>query len=229
VFVCPLSDFLLEEADPWRGELWAQIRERSDVDFYIQTKRVIRLLEPGILPSDWSDGYPNVYINATVDDPSSSEERLLALVEVPARHRVIAMCPTTTPLNLIPGLKTKKIQQGYLIGEIGCGMDWTQLLKTTRPLRYEWVKDISEQFRTWTTHFDFKGSGTIWIDKNGKKKISTTLIDQFNIAQDCDLGVTGDSSDYTIAWGANHTEFITDWTDGQSTVLHGPRLSRVFY
>ncbi len=32
---CFTSDFLLEEADAWRGEAWRMIRERSDVDFFL--------------------------------------------------------------------------------------------------------------------------------------------------------------------------------------------------
>ena len=33
------SDTFLEEADPWREEMWRIIRYRSDVKFYILTKR----------------------------------------------------------------------------------------------------------------------------------------------------------------------------------------------
>ncbi|HRM38380.1 MAG TPA: hypothetical protein PLP40_09890, partial [Trichococcus flocculiformis] len=33
--VCMTSDFFLEEADEWRGEVWKMIEKRSDVLFYL--------------------------------------------------------------------------------------------------------------------------------------------------------------------------------------------------
>lgn len=41
--VCMTSDFFLEEADVWRNEIWDMIRIRSDVSFWIQTKRAGRI------------------------------------------------------------------------------------------------------------------------------------------------------------------------------------------
>ena len=37
--VCMTSDFFLEEADPWRAEAWDIMRQRSDVVFFLLTKR----------------------------------------------------------------------------------------------------------------------------------------------------------------------------------------------
>ena len=224
VFLCPLSDFLLEEADGWRGEIWSHMKERSDLDFFIQTKRITRLLEPGVLPPDWGDGYPNVYINATIDDPRFSEDRLLALVEVPARHRVIAMCPTTSPLDLTPGLRTGKIQQGYLIGEIGCGADVDELLKLVRPLRYEWVVDISKQFVENDVHFEFKATGTRWLDETGSERTVFSTVDQFFRARECGLDFRSSTKEFASAWGVD-TE---DWSSSQNC-FHGNLLDKVFY
>ena len=41
--ICMNSDFFLEEADPWRDEVWKIIKQRSDVIFYILTKRAHRI------------------------------------------------------------------------------------------------------------------------------------------------------------------------------------------
>lgn len=43
VFTCFSSDFFVEEADPWRPEAWEMIRERSDLHFFMITKRIDRL------------------------------------------------------------------------------------------------------------------------------------------------------------------------------------------
>lgn len=37
VYTCFTSDFFIEEADAWRGEAWAMIRERSDCTFLMIT------------------------------------------------------------------------------------------------------------------------------------------------------------------------------------------------
>ena len=41
---CFTTDFFLPESDDWRKEVWAIIRERSDIDFLILTKRIDRFL-----------------------------------------------------------------------------------------------------------------------------------------------------------------------------------------
>ena len=36
---CFATDFFLPEADAWRTDVWAMIRQRQDIDFLILTKR----------------------------------------------------------------------------------------------------------------------------------------------------------------------------------------------
>ena len=45
VYTCFTSDFFIEEADAWRGEAWAMIRERSDCTFLMITKRIDRVAD----------------------------------------------------------------------------------------------------------------------------------------------------------------------------------------
>ena len=56
--VCMTSDFFLEEADVWRTQTWDIMRIRSDVKFFLLTKRPERILS--CLPSDWGDGWVNI-------------------------------------------------------------------------------------------------------------------------------------------------------------------------
>ena len=58
VYTCFTSDFFIEEADAWRGEAWAMIRERSDCTFLMITKRIDRVA--ACLPADWGEGWPHV-------------------------------------------------------------------------------------------------------------------------------------------------------------------------
>lgn len=39
---CFATDFFLPEADEWRKDVWAIIKQRSDIDFLILTKRIDR-------------------------------------------------------------------------------------------------------------------------------------------------------------------------------------------
>lgn len=55
--VCMTSDFFLEEADVWRSQAWEMIRRRSDVVFYLLTKRPERVA--AALPKDWDGGWEN--------------------------------------------------------------------------------------------------------------------------------------------------------------------------
>ena len=71
---CFATDFFLPEADEWRKEVWAMIRERTDIDFLILTKRIDRFLVS--LPEDWGGGYDNVNIGCTVENQAKADERL---------------------------------------------------------------------------------------------------------------------------------------------------------
>ncbi len=61
-----ISDFFLEEADKWRDEICNIIKIRSDVKFFLLTKRANRI--ESCLPSDWNDGYENVIFNVICEN-----------------------------------------------------------------------------------------------------------------------------------------------------------------
>ena len=68
--VCMTSDFFLEEADPWREDVWDIISQRPDVKFFLLTKRPQRMAAgPAILSGSSSCG-PNA--SATTSPSASS-------------------------------------------------------------------------------------------------------------------------------------------------------------
>lgn len=71
---CFATDFFLPEADEWRKDTWAIIKERTDIDFLILTKRIDRFLVS--LPPDWGAGYDNVNIGCTVENQALADYRL---------------------------------------------------------------------------------------------------------------------------------------------------------
>lgn len=81
--ICMTSDFLVEQADPWRDEAWEIIHGRPDVRFFILTKRPERFRS--CLPPDWGDGWPNVMLNVTCENQRRADEHTASATS-PCRH-----------------------------------------------------------------------------------------------------------------------------------------------
>ena len=67
-------DFFVEDADPWRPDAWAMMRQRATSSSYMITKRIDRLIQ--CLPADWGEGYEHVTICCTVENQSRADYRL---------------------------------------------------------------------------------------------------------------------------------------------------------
>jgi protein gp37 len=127
VFCASLTDFFIQDADPWREEAWQVIRECSNLDFLILTKRP-RLI-PSRLPADWGEGYRNVWLGTTCG-VRSSYPRLDDLRNIPAVVRFISAEP------LLESLANINLQNYHWLiagGESGAGY---------RPMREEWAVEL---------------------------------------------------------------------------------------
>ena len=154
-YTCFTSDFFLEEADEWRSEAWAMIRERWDLQFLFITKRIHRFYD--CIPDDWGEGYPNVSIGCTAENQDRADYRLPIFLEAPIAERFIISEPLLGPINLSPYL-TNEISSVTVGGESG---------DDARPCRYEWVLDIREQCIAAGIPFRFKQTGANFI-KDGR-------------------------------------------------------------
>ena len=81
------TDFLIEEADAWRGECWKMIRERSDCTFLFLTKRIERFAQ--CIPGDWADGYENVTVCCTIENQRNADKKLPVFQALPIKHKCI--------------------------------------------------------------------------------------------------------------------------------------------
>ena len=117
VYACMTSDFFIEEADEWRKEAWAFIRERNDLSFCIITKRIERFEVS--LPDDWGDGYENVTICATCENQKRADERLPIMLRQPIKHREIIHEPMLGQIDIEKYLLSGKIEQVTCGGESG--------------------------------------------------------------------------------------------------------------
>ena len=116
VYTCFTSDFFLEEADEWRAEAWAIIRERCDLSFLIPTKRIDRFRVS--LPSDWGDGYDHVAIACTVENQDRANYRLPLFRSLPIRHKLLFCAPLLGALDL-SGYLDDDIEEVSVGGESG--------------------------------------------------------------------------------------------------------------
>ena len=157
VFACMTSDFFLDAADPWRERAWSYIKERSDLNFFIITKRISRY--EVCLPKDIGEGYENVTVCATCENQKRADERLPLLISLPIKHRMIIHEPMLESINIEKYLKTGKIEQVTCGGESG---------PAARECNYDWILFAREQCLRYNVPFYFKQTGANFI-KDGRR------------------------------------------------------------
>ena len=150
MWTCFTSDFFIEEGDAWREEAWLMIHRRSDLHFYIVTKRPERIAK--CLPDDWDDGYENVTISCTMENQRRSDERLPLFRELPIRHKAIICEPLLERIDFRGGLGSW-CEQVTVGGESGRG---------ARVCDYAWVLDIRRQCLEAKVPFLFKQTGALF-------------------------------------------------------------------
>jgi protein gp37 len=130
VFCASLADVFDNQADTgWRKGLFALIRDCKDLDWLILTKRPQNIKK--MLPPDWGDGYPNVWLGATAEDQARFDQRWRHLRMVPAAVRFISYEPAIGPLRMpIVGPYPDWLISG---GESG---------GSARPMNPQWARDV---------------------------------------------------------------------------------------
>lgn len=156
---CFATDFFLPEADEWREEVWAMIKQRQDIEFLILTKRIDRFLVS--LPSDWSDGYDNVNIGCTVENQEMADYRLPLFLSYPIKRRFIACAPLLEPIDLTKYLHG--VEHVTVGGETS---------REARVCDYDWVLDIRQQCLDANVTFWFKNTGSRFLHEGEIKKIN---------------------------------------------------------
>ncbi len=147
VFACMTSDFFLEDADEWRGEIWDMIRCRYDLHFMIITKRIHRFME--CIPDDWGDGWDNVSICCTVENQDRADFRLPIFVSLPIKRKYITCEPLLGRIDLTPWLN-HDIVNVTVGGESGI---------EARECDFDWILDIRRQCYDAGVSFHFKQTG----------------------------------------------------------------------
>lgn len=189
--VCMTSDFFLEEADLWRDEAWEIIRQRSDVKFFLLTKRPERVAEH--LPWDWDDGFGNVMFNVTCENQRRADERIPILLKLPFKHKGIMCAPLIGAVSIQNYLPEGQIEQILCDGESYDG---------ARPCHYEWVKKLYDECVAYDVTFVFCGTGRRFVKDGRLYKIESSRI-QSEQAHCSGLSYQGKSIDFKLTddWG----------------------------
>lgn len=89
VFTCSFSDFFLEEADDWRDDAWAIIRQTPNLTYQILTKRPENI--SGRLPEDWP--LPNVWLGISAENQQALDSRMRIFAAVSAVVKFVSLEP----------------------------------------------------------------------------------------------------------------------------------------
>ncbi|MET0481531.1 MAG: DUF5131 family protein [Aestuariivirgaceae bacterium] len=173
VFCASLADVFDNQVDPlWRADLFELIRECDQLDWQLLTKRPQNIRK--MLPPDWDEGYPNVWLGTTTEDASAYRQRASLLLSVPAAIHFVSYEPAIGPLGRLD-INGRSPDWIIIGGESGARAD---LIRLTDP---HWVRDaIAECRRVGAAPF-LKQWGTYknnpWVVENGLTEQQAMKID----------------------------------------------------
>jgi protein gp37 len=182
VFTCSWSDFFIEEADPWRPEVWEIIRNTPHLTYQILTKRPENVLAR--LPADWGGGWPNVWIGVSVENQDAARKRLPILREIPAVVRFLSMEPLLERVKLLKAVKVEDWdwdevnaidddgEPEELIEECEAECDWINYgnALVVNPEYREWVS-----WRQWRVRLTALTCTVDWIIAGGESGFDARL------------------------------------------------------
>jgi len=165
VFCASLADvFDNQVPTEWRNDLWRLIKQCDRLVWLLLTKRPQNIAK--MLPDDWGNGYPNVWLGTTVENQEIYDRNLPHLLSVPATKRFLSIEPIVGPIWM--NRTNPKIDWVIAGGESG---------PSARPADPEWYRDLRDQSASEGIAFHFKQWGEYDETQTrvGKKKAGRLL------------------------------------------------------
>jgi protein gp37 len=136
VFCASLADVFDNKApEGARDDLFRLIRETPELDWLLLTKRPQNIIE--MLPGDWGDCYPNVWLGITAEDAKHYRMRWPILSRIPAVVRFVSYEPAIALLGPVD------------ISEAACLPDWIicggESGSGARRMKRRWVRDVRDE------------------------------------------------------------------------------------
>lgn len=148
VFVSSMSDFLEDhpQVTEWRERAKDIIYNLKDLDVLILTKRP---QNASMFLGDWFNNWPDhVWIGTTVED-NSSRERIISLIDVPAKIHFLSVEPMLEKITLYDYF-INDLEWVICGGESGAGC---------RPFDWDWARDLRDQCQESDVAFWMKQGG----------------------------------------------------------------------
>lgn len=217
VFCASLADVFDNQVPPaWRTDLFALIRSTPNLDWQLLTKRPENIAK--MLPADWGDGYPNVWLGTTAEDQTRANHRVPLLLRVQAKVRFLSCEPLLGPVDL---RRIGMVDEGEqdcldaLTGEqfsvrTGCevaqhpGLDWIiaggESGPRARPSHPDWFRSLRDQCAAAGVPFLFKQWGEWWeVDSDARDDAGNhlqvgeqMLAEGFDKKEDCLISPNGE-------------------------------------
>lgn len=178
VFTLSLGDFFDNKADPaWRADAWKVMKATPNLIWLILTKRPGNI--PKMLPEDWGDGYPNIWLGTTVEHQKAADMNIPALLAAPAVVHFLSMEPLLEDVTITKYLKCYEIRKmgqhnaalQYDEGDYAFPVkhiDWVicggESGPKARPMHPDWARSLREQCQRAGVPFFFKQWGE-WLRK----------------------------------------------------------------
>jgi protein gp37 len=137
VFCASMADTFDNRAPAaWRAELWRLVRATPALDWQLLTERPQNIA--GMLPPDWGDGWPNVWLGTTTENQQEAARRIPHLGAIPAAVRFLSVEPMLGTIDLSPWLDMLH----WIIagGESGVG-------HRSRAMHPAWVRQLRDQLQ----------------------------------------------------------------------------------
>jgi protein gp37 len=150
----------------WRVDLWSLIRATPALDWFLLTKRPQNIRD--MLPADWGEGWPQVWLGATTEDQEEADRRIPHLVAIPASARFLSVEPLVEPVDVTPWLVPRsrggRVSISWIIagGESGGG---------ARPMHPVWLRGLRDQVKAAGARLFVKQIGSnhaLWPGVTGK-------------------------------------------------------------
>jgi protein gp37 len=151
VFCASLADVFDNQAPKtWRTDLFGLIRDTPELDWQLLTKRPQNILR--MLPSDWGDGYPNVWLGITAEDSERFRMRWPVLAGIPAAVHFVSYEPAIAPLGVIDIERANRLPDWIICGGESGGR--------ARVMHPTWARHARDQCRALDIAFFHKQWGT---------------------------------------------------------------------
>src|SRR3990167_9552636 len=104
VFCASMADvFDNAVEDKWRVRLFELFKATPHLDWLLLTKRIGNV--PKMLPADWGDGYPNVWMGVSVVNQSEADRDIPKLLQIQASIRWVSYEPALGPVDFSPWIQ----------------------------------------------------------------------------------------------------------------------------